>query len=147
MMELGTKPTFSDSELLHAQKYYVIICLQKFTLPCSPYHASSFFHSIISLADSVSAEKKIFLNYSNTFQIANWGNSFKNILTFCEIEKTPRNVFHYQKVSWKIMSDTHCVTLNYSLSFPKANGIINFMPHKSYTTLPHGIKLTFTWHF
>lgn len=65
-MEPGTRPTFSDSELLHAQKYCVIICLQKFSLPYSPYYASSFFHSIVSLADSVSAEIKIFLNYSNT---------------------------------------------------------------------------------
>lgn len=47
----------------------------------------------------------------------------------------------------KIMSGTCGVTLNYSLFFPKANGIINLMPHKSYTTLPHDIELTFTWHF
>lgn len=42
------------------------------------------------------------------------------------------------------MSGTQGVILNHSIFFPKTNGIINLMPHKSYTTLLHGIELTFT---
>lgn len=146
-MKPGTNFTSSDAELLYAQRCNVIICLQTFTSLCSLYHASSFFHSIIPLKDSVSAEIKIFLNYSSTyFQIAKWGNSFKNIPTFCEMEKTLRNEFLYQWVNWKIVPETHDSRLNY-FSFPKPSDIIILMLHKSYTTLLNDTELTSTWHF